>query len=227
MLAPARSVVCLDWPGHGRADKPDAFDYSPGGYARFLVGALDALGLRRADVVGNSLGGLIGLFSALTYPDRVGKLALIGTPTYPESRPTFLWPLRWPVLGPLLEAVLGPWCVALCARQVFVDRSVVTPELLETYSAALRTPQGRRAIAAFVRNAVPADAEALVARYRELPHPTLILWGERDCMVRRRDAERLAMELPNSKLVCLPGAGHAPQEERPDEIARLLLDFLA
>src|SRR6185295_18402853 len=60
-LAAKRTVVRFDWPGHGKADQPVDFDYSIRGYSSFLVGALDALGLKSPDVAGNSLGGVVTL----------------------------------------------------------------------------------------------------------------------------------------------------------------------
>lgn len=226
-LSASREVHLFDWPGHGRSDKPAGFDYSPRGYSAFLEALLDRLGLAAPDLVGNSLGGLVALVTALERPERAGRIVLIGTPTYLDSRPRFLWTLRRPVAGRVFEWCLGKWLVRWCCRDVFIDRSVVTPELIEEYSQALRTRAGRRAIADFVRHAVPPDADALMARYRDLPRPALLLLGEFDCMVRRQDAERFVREAPEARLVGLPGCGHAPQEEKPELVASEIDAFLA
>jgi pimeloyl-ACP methyl ester carboxylesterase len=225
-LAESRTVHLFDWPGHGRSAKPSDFDYSLHGYSRFLVALLDALELPKADLVGNSLGGVVSLLTALERPERVGRLALIGTPTYPESHPRFLWALQWPLVGRLFELVLGEWAVRACAKDVYIDRSIITEELIAEYSAALRMPGGRRAVAEFIRNALPPDADRIMSRFRELPHPTLVIWGERDCMVDGLDVERFVGEVPGARLVRLPGLGHAPQEERPDLVVDALSAFL-
>ena len=226
-LAASFRVHALDFPGFGRSSKPLDFDYSARGFSRVLLGVLDRLDVARASMVGNSMGGVVALTAALESPERVDRLALLGTPTYPSSRPRDLWPLRWPVVGRACEAALGPWAVEWAAKRVFMDRSVITPELLETYGSPLRTPGGRRAVASFIRNAVPPDAQAMMGRYGALPQPTLVLWGDRDCMVRRADAERFAAEIPWGRLVRFAGCGHAPQEERPAAVLDVLHPFLA
>ena len=225
-LAKSHCVHSIDWPGCGRSDKPMDFDYSPDGYTRTLLALMDRLEARQAHLVGNSMGGVVSLFTALRHPERIASLTLVGTPTYPESRPGDLWALRWPVVGRLLEWSLGAWTVRWAARQTFIDRSVITAELVREYSAALRSPGGRRAVAGFIRNAIPADSQALIDSYPTMAHRTLILWGEKDCLVKRPSVERLASELPHSRLVMLAGCGHAPQEERPEDFNRALLEFL-
>lgn len=226
-LMRTHSVHAIDFPGYGRSDKPLDFDYSPGGYARVVLGLMDRLGIAQAHLVGNSMGGVVSLFTALRRPERVASLTLVGTPTYPESRPGDLWALRWPVVGRMLEWSLGTWTIRWAARQTFIDRSVITPELVREYASTLKSPGGRRAVAGFIRNAIPPEAQDLIASYPRMPHRTLILWGERDCLVKKPSVERLARELPNNKLVVVPGCGHAPQEERPDVVNPVLHDFLA
>jgi pimeloyl-ACP methyl ester carboxylesterase len=75
-LARTHRVYAPDLPGFGGSSKPAA-DYSPAFFERFAAGFLDALGLRRAAVVGNSLGGLVALRLALSEPARVGALVLV------------------------------------------------------------------------------------------------------------------------------------------------------
>lgn len=225
-LAARFTVHAFDWPGYGRAEQPPDFDYSVGGYRRFLVAALDHFGIERAHLVGNSMGGLVALFTALEDPERVGKVVLIGTPVYPADRPGLLWPLRWPVFGRLYERAIGPWAVPLIARSCFVDRSVITPEMIEEYSRAFRTGAGGRVVATFLRR-LPSDPDSYTLRYPTLPQQTLVLRGSEDAVVCAGSAERFAREHPHACLVSLPGLGHAPHEERPEAVNRLLLDFLA
>lgn len=226
-LASRFSVFAFDWPGYGRSEQPAGFDYSPAGYSRFLLAALDRLGLSKAHLVGNSMGGLVSLWTALHAPERVDRLVLIGTPVYPEDKPYLLWPLRWPVIGDLYARVLGPWAVPIVARSCFIDRSAITPEMLEEYSEAFRTPGGARAVRTFLKRAVPPDPAAYFNRYRELPQPTLVLRGAHDGVVHAASCERFAREHRRAKLVTLAGLGHAPHEEGPAAVNPLLLEFLA
>lgn len=225
-LAGRFEAHAFDWPGYGRSDQPLDFDYSPSGYSRFLLAALDRLGAGAATLVGNSMGGLVALWTALHHPERVKRLVLIGTPVYPADRPHILWPLRWPVVGRLYQAVIGRWAVPFVARSCFVDKSVVDAPMLEEYGHAFRGREGAHAVATFLRRAVPPDPEAYFRRYRELPHATLVLRGSHDGVVAQASVERFAAEHPRAKLVVLPGLGHAPHEERPEQVNPYLLEFL-
>ncbi len=226
-FAARHTVHCFDWPGYGPSDQPADFDYSPEGYSRFLTGHMDRLGIDRAHLVGNSMGGLISIWTAMHRSSRVDKLVLIDAPVYPADKPGILWPLRWPVVGALYASVVGPWAVPTVARSVFVDKSVVTDEMVAEYSESFRRPGGIRAVRTFLQRAVPPDPKAYPDRYKELTHPTLVLRGEHDAVVRQESVERFAKEHPKARLVVLPGLGHAPHEERPETVNPLILDFLA
>jgi pimeloyl-ACP methyl ester carboxylesterase len=213
-LSDRYEVFAPDFPGHGRSAQPEGFDYSIGGLSAWTVAFMDSLGLDAAPLVGNSLGGVVTLWTAMERPERVSRMALIGVPAYPENRPAMLWPLGWPVLGRLYERALSAPLVRAVAKTVFVDPAkTVTEELVHEYSLALRTAGGRRAVAEIIRRAIPPDAAARMARYKTLRQPALVLVGERDRMVGESGARRLAGDLPGSRLHVVPGVGHAPHED--------------
>lgn len=225
-LARRYEVFAPDFPGFGRSEKPADFDYSIAGQHAWLLALMDRLGLSRARFVGNSMGGVIALWTALEAAPRVERMALLGTPAYPEQRPRVLWPLTWPILGRIYEWALGETTLRWIAKSTFVDKSKITEEMIAEYGAPLKTAAGRRAVAEFIRRAVPPDFRERVARYRELAMPALVLVGDSDGMVDRPGAKRLARELPNARFVCLDCCGHAPQEDAPERVVALLRDFL-
>lgn len=226
LAAEGWDVIAPDVPGMGRSASPEDFEYSFKGFSRWLLALLDELGIERAALAGNSMGGVISLLTALENPERVEKLALIGTPVYPHNTPSILWPMRWPVIGKIYESLLGPTAVRLIAGECLRDKSLVTDELVAEYSHSLRTRGGRRAVASFLRNAIPDDAGALMARYPTLKPATLVLHGELDGVVDRASAERFVRETPAARLAPLPGLGHAPHEQDPQTVAAALLPFL-
>jgi pimeloyl-ACP methyl ester carboxylesterase len=226
LLSRNYSLHAFDWPGFGRSDKPDDFDYSPAGLSRILLGTMDALGIKRARLVGNSMGGLVSLWTAMAEPERVEKLALLGTPFYPSDKPKLLWPMRWPVIGSLYEAMLGEWAVGFIAKGCFVDQSLITEELKQEYALALKEAGGRRAIAQFVRGAMPPDALERVKRYPSIKTPILVIHGEKD-WIDPASPKRFAAEVPAARLRMLAACGHAPQEEKPEAVSAELEGFLA
>ncbi len=218
-------VFAPDFPGFGRSDKPWGFDYSIAGLHAWLVSLMDELGLKSARVAGNSMGGVVALWTALETPARVERMALLGTPAYPENRPRMLWPLGWPVLGRVLEAMLGERSLRWMAKTTFVDQSKVTEELIAEYGEPLKSAAGRRAVAEFIRRAIPPDFRERIARYPEIRQPALVLVGDRDGMVDPEGARRLARDLPRGRFALLERCGHAPQEDAPERVNALLAEF--
>lgn len=225
-LADGYEVVAPDFPGHGRSEHAPGFDYSIAGLSRWVTALLDDLGWDGAPLVGNSLGGVVSLWTAMEAPRRVTRLALVGVPAYPENRPRVLWPLSWPVLGAAYESLLGAFLLRAVARLVYVDPATVTDELVEEYALALKTAGGRRALAEVVRRAIPPDWRERVARYGEIRQPALVLVGEHDRMVGRGGAERLARDLGAARLDFVAGVGHAPHEDDPALVMPRLRAFL-
>jgi pimeloyl-ACP methyl ester carboxylesterase len=226
-LAESFSVTAVDFPGAGRSAQPRDFDYSLEGYSRWVLALQDALGIQAGNLIGNSMGGLVSLWTALKAPERVKTMALLGTPTYIDCKPRLLWPMRWPVIGRLYEWSIGPWAIPIIARSAFLDPSLITEELVAEYGLAIKTAQGRRAVAEFIRNAVPKDALEQLSRYGELRQPTLVVIGEQDTLVGWKNAERFSKEVPGARFHLLARCGHAPQEEVPGVVTGLLRDFLA
>jgi pimeloyl-ACP methyl ester carboxylesterase len=226
-LARRYEVFAPDLPGFGRSDKPRDFDYSIAGLHRWVVALMDKLGVEKARFAGNSMGGVITLWTAMDAGHRVERMALLGTPAYPENRPKLLWPLSWPLIGRVYEWALGDVTLRYMARTTFVDQSKVTAELIAEYGAPLKTAAGRRAVAEFIRRAIPPDFRQRIAAYPSLPHKTLVLAGDSDTMVDHRGAERLSRDLPRARFVYLERCGHAPQEDAPERVIALLQEFFA
>jgi pimeloyl-ACP methyl ester carboxylesterase len=223
-LAKHYEVFAPDLPGFGRTDKPRDFDYSLHGLHTWIVGFMDHFGLKSARFAGNSMGGVLSLWTAMEAPSRVERMALLGTPAYPANRPKLIWPISWPVVGKIYEWMLGDAALRLIAPTAFVDKSKVDAAMLAEYGHALKTPEGRRAVAQFVRLAIPPDHERRILRYPSVTHRTLVLVGDGDDMV-GPSAERFARALPNAEFLRVERCGHAAQEDAPERVTPALLEF--
>jgi pimeloyl-ACP methyl ester carboxylesterase len=203
--------------GHARYDGPDG--YTLVDVVDDAVRLLDALGHDRADVLGNSIGGVMAQIMAVRWPDRVGRLIL---------------GLTWPADESLQD--LNPEAMAKRARYVAMGAEGVRhmaelssspkylaqhPELLEDL-ASLRTeptPEARaRRMAAFT---APLDIDP-----GAIGHQTLIIGGEADQLVPARISQRLASRIPQSRFAVLPGAGHLAAREYPEALAAMIREFL-
>ena len=227
VLAPAsagRPAIAVDLPGFGCSDRPWPFDYTVAGEAAALLAYLDARGIGRVVLVGNSLGGAIATVIAVEHPERVAALVLVA-PATPEA--PFAWPVRLmraPVLGELALALANRPVVAYNLRhRLFAHAGRVADQAIDDAWFPLTVPGTRRAALAAIRSD-PRDYLGLEKRIRV---PTLILWGREDRLIPACEGERLVGSLAGSRLVVLPDAGHLPQREQPEAFGRAVAEFLS
>jgi pimeloyl-ACP methyl ester carboxylesterase len=226
-LAADLDVVALDLPGFGWSDQPAdlTFDHLP----RVVLSLMRELGIDRASLVGNSLGGAVSAVVAAEQPERVERLVLVDSAGFnlrPEDRP----PIVRLTSHPLAEFVITRLpvrrlLVTAGLRQVFYDDAKVTEDRVNEYLAAASRP-GTLASIRSLRSSAPMTPEALTEMLRRVEAPTLVIWGAEDSWIRPADAEKFVAAIPGARKVILPAAGHTPQEERPEEVARLLREFL-
>ncbi len=227
-LAARHAVVALDLPGFGASDQPADLDASV--YPGVIAGLMRELGLARASLVGNSLGGAAAVAVAAVYPEMVEKLVLIDAAGYSlreDERPAIVRLVGSRRMGGLLEALpLRRWLARRALREVFHDPAQVTPQEVEEYLAPFWRPTAlasARSLLSSPEWREPAAFRALVARVHA---PTLVLWGADDRWIPVADADRFAAAIPGARTRILPDCGHMPQEERPGEVATALEDFL-
>ena len=227
VLGPASAghpAIAVDVPGFGASDRPWPHDYSVEGEARGLLAFLDARGIERAIVVGNSLGGGAALLLAAHHPGRVAALVLVA-PATPEG--PIVWPvrvLRTPVLGELSLLFSSRALAAHNLRRwQFARAERVTDQAIDDAFAPMRIPGTRRAALAAIRSD-PRRHRGVEARLRV---PTLVVWGSEDRLVPAADAERVHACIAGSRLVILPDAGHLPQREQPEAFARAVSEFVS
>ena len=226
-LAPARRVIRLDLPGFGLSDGFTTGDYGVPHYVAFLRRLLDQLGVSRAIVAGNSLGGQLAWALAVADSSRVAGLVLVdaaGFPLQSTSVPIGFRLARMPVVNRLFTRLLPPPVIRSSLENVYGDPSRVTDTLVTRYYALTRRAGNRAAVVQRLgtRTGAP-DPEAL----RALRTPALIVWGTRDRLIPPSDAARFAERLAGSRVVLLEGLGHVPHEEDPVRSVAPVLPFVA
>jgi pimeloyl-ACP methyl ester carboxylesterase len=230
-LAARGHVVLVDLKGFGRAPRPDDDRYGPSDQAALVHRLVVERDLRDVTLVGHSLGGGVALITALRVldeePERLRSLVIVSGAAYLQRMPPFVALARRPRLSGALLRLLGPrFIVREVLRSCVYDVTTVTREQVEGYAAPLRAPHAARGLIRTALCIVPADLDALSARYREIAVPTLLLWGRYDRVVPLGIGRRLARALPNADLVVLEACGHVPAEERPRASVRILEEFL-
>jgi pimeloyl-ACP methyl ester carboxylesterase len=220
-------VYAIDLPGFGDSAMPVGAPYDPQFFARSAVAALDALGIERAHVVGNSMGGRVALELGFEHPERTGRLALLS--------PSLAW-LRERRWATLLRAVRPELGLLQPAPRMVVDRitRAVVPGAKDGWSAVgvdefLRgylTPRGRAAFYAAARNIYLEDPDTFWSRLRELQGEALFVWGRQDRVVPIGFARHVREALPAAEHLELD-CGHVPQLEAPRATHAAVRSFLA
>jgi pimeloyl-ACP methyl ester carboxylesterase len=222
-VAPGRQAIAVDLPGFGYSDRPWPFDYTVAGEAAAVLGFLDARGIGRFVLIGNSLGGTTAMWLAAEHPERVAALVLVAPATASSTIP---WPvhiLRAPLLGELALGLSTRRSVAFGLRhKIYARAENVAEERVDDAWLPLTIPGTRRAALAAIR-ADPRRYAGLETRVRV---PTLIVWGREDRLLPVRHAEALAARMPGARLVILSDAGHLPQREVPREFSEAVVSFL-
>lgn len=217
-------VIALDLPGFGDSDHP-AGSYDVGTQAERLASILEAMGIDKAHVLGNSMGGHIAALYAARYPQRVSSLALFDNAGIDAPHKSELFQLlESGAANPLV--VRSPQDFQRLLQFVFVAPPYL-PESLKQYLAEQS-----------MANAAHYDQvfQQLVERYfplePELPKiqaPTLLLWGRQDRVLDVSSIDVMQPLLAKPSVVIMDNVGHAPMLERPEESAlhyRRFLDSL-
>lgn len=216
-MAAHHRIVRLDLPGFGLTGPAADKDYSAARYVRVVVALLDQLGVQRADVAGNSLGGRVAMMIALEHPSRVRRLVLVDAAGLRGQRlPAIFRLARTPVLNGLLRWVTPRAVVRANVDEVYGDKSRVTDAVVDRYYDLMRREGNRQATIDRFANLADPDLDD---RLREIHVPVLVEWGERDVWIPVDFAHRLEEGIAGSKLAIYPNAGHVPMEELPEATA--------
>ena len=220
-LATRVRVVAPDLVGFGFTERPDTVVYDMDTWVGQVVGLLDALGIERASVVGNSFGGALALRLAARYPDRVDRLVLMGSVGVPFPITDGLdrvWGYE-----PSIESMKELIGLFAHSRELVTDelaevryRASVQPGFQESFAAMFPAPRQR-----WVDAMVTPDEEIAA-----LPQRTLVVHGREDRIIPLDNALHLLRTVPDVQLHVFGRCGHWTQIEHADAFNRLVLDFV-
>jgi 2-hydroxy-6-oxonona-2,4-dienedioate hydrolase/4,5:9,10-diseco-3-hydroxy-5,9,17-trioxoandrosta-1(10),2-diene-4-oate hydrolase len=219
-------VIAIDLPGYGQSTKQRITEPLWAYYAKVLAGFIDALGLGKAHLVGNSLGGAASLKTALDFPEKVDRLVLMGPGggySLFEKQPsdgirslvTFYLPP-----GPSIERLRE------FLNYLVYDPASVPDALLQERLERALDPETAEFMPLRVGPNMPPIDDLWRERLDRLPHETLIIWGREDRVNPMDQGLILMRQIPNARFLVMPRCGHWAQWEKADEFNRTVAAFL-
>ena len=230
VLSQSYQVYALDLIGHGFSDRPK-IPYSPETYIYFIRDFMDGLGIEKATLVGNSMGGGIAWAMAILFPERVDRLILINSvpPNVLEqvkndSFKTLVAIKDIPLLPYLVIAGRSKKSIKWILLECVSNINLITPEILNRQYQLSKIKGTTWALYSTFKHA--EEALKMNDRLSLIHHPTLFIWGDRDLIFSPDVGETLNHTITGSKFLRIEKSGHIPMWETPDEVNRAILSFL-
>lgn len=218
LLAREFQVVAFDNRGAGRSEKPTG-TYSMALFADDTAALMDSLDIDAAHVYGESMGGMIAQEFALRYPEKV-RCLILGCTIFggPQAVP----PPDESLQTLVSLATIAPEEALERGTRAFYhpSRSQEMKEHFQTYVDTRTTPE------AYQRQLEACIAFQSYDRLPDIAAPTLVINGEDDALLPAENSRILAQRIPGAELILLPDTGHLHFQERPEEAAAAVLDFL-
>jgi pimeloyl-ACP methyl ester carboxylesterase len=209
-------VIRYDLPGFGLTGADPTGDYSDRRSIAVLLALMDLLGVQRASVVGNSMGGRLAWTFAALNPNRIDKLVLISPDGFASPGLEYGVTSKAPLMMRALPYVLPSFMLRDSLAPAFANADVITDALFSRYRDMMLAPGVRKAIVDRMNQMVLVDPVPLL---KSIKAPILLMWGENDGMIPFANSADYLRALPNATLAALPGVGHIPQEEAPTTVA--------
>jgi pimeloyl-ACP methyl ester carboxylesterase len=214
-------VVAIDLVGHGGSEAPrDVAQYGAAGQATAVRRALGALGVRRAVLVGHSMGGHVATAVAESDPDLVERVVVSDTPADQglTDMPVLGDVGCWPLIGPVIDRFRGVDALTGSSLQTGFASEYPVPQLAHRSLEQL-THQG------VCHSGADDDERAVADRLAGLGKPVLVVWGERDVLTPTgSNVDRYRAAALDPRVIAV--AGHSPMVETPDAFVAEVADFI-
>ena len=215
-------IISLDLPGHGLTGSHPGAVYDYPVFVDVVDRLMTKLGVEKAVIGGNSMGGGTAWMFALTHPEKTEAVLLVdaaGAPAWQSKKtPIGFRMMRMPVVNELARFIAPRSMFESSLKTSMSVQSKIDDALVDRYWELNRYPGNREATMkrfALQHNNHPATKEKLAA----IKAPVMIMWGEEDNLIPVSSAKWFAEAIPGTRLVVYPKVGHIPMDEVPERSA--------
>jgi pimeloyl-ACP methyl ester carboxylesterase len=215
-------IISLDLPGHGLTGVNPAGVYDNQSYVGVVDALLTKLGIDKAVIGGNSMGGGVSWMYALAHPEKAEALLLVDAGGQPQAKsgdlPIGFRLMRMPIIKEAARLIAPRSIFKSSINKTMSVKSKVDDKLIDRYWELNRFPGNRQATMKRFGDEGSRNygtRQGLAA----IKVPVMIMWGEEDNLIPVSSARWFAEAIPGSKLVIYPKVGHIPMEEVPEKSA--------
>ena len=224
-LAKNFSVYAFDVPGHGYSKSLKAIRkiYNFETVCRALLEFMNRMGLEKIHLAGHSWGGGWAVYFTDRFPNRVDKLVLIDSSGMHRYEKLSWELMKYPIPKKFLFRFLSEKTVIKELEACFYNKSRVDREMIQNIYAPFSDKNILHAQLSYSRNINWKKIQTALPRIRS---KTLIVWGQNDRYINVRHGKRMHKQIPGSHLEIIDRCGHCPHEEHPDQVNRLIINFI-
>jgi len=209
-------IVRLGIPGFGVTGPIASGEYSRESWVSFLNKFVESIGLKKFSIAGNSMGGFIAWNYSIDYPSKVDKLILIDPVAYPQKCPWIFKLANTPMVNIIAKYIMPKFIVNMNVREVFGDPENIDQEVFDRYFDMILIKGNKASYVKIFQMMVQAsNSEKYAQNVKNIPIPTLLMWGSRDKWVPVALIDRWKQDLPVVDCIIYPDVGHIPMEELP------------
>lgn len=221
-------VIALDLPGFGQSDKSHNLSYSFNFYDKIIDGFLNELGISNVTLALHDLGGPLGLLWAVRHQEKLEKLVLLNTLVYSDFSwgvKLFMLGVRLPFVRTWLSSAKG---IAWAMRFGVEQKEKLTPEVIQNYQVPFKSSSDQKALLKTVSNLSLKAYDEIEEIFPKLKIPIRVIYGVNDRILPKvaDTMERVKSDFPSAEVTALPNCGHFLQEDEPEKIGQLILDFM-
>ena len=223
-------VYAFDQIGFGKTEKPEG-EYTYSFFSDFLYTFMKTLGIRKAELIGWSMGGGIALQFIIDHPEMVNKLVLIDSGGLGRQFTIMLRILTIPILGEILSKVNRKSCYKQFIYTVY-DPDIIQSDWIDLECIMAGIPGVQKTILKTLRSGATIFggknkiANPILSNLGSIKSKTLIIWGKNDRVIPLKYAYTAKKKIPDSELYILDKCGHAPPLEYPKKVNKEIQIFL-
>lgn len=224
-LAARFKVYALDLWGFGYSTR-GPMDYGYPLYASQLLKFMDTMGIEKASLIGQSMGGGTAILFATQHQERVSKLVLVASGGLPNPQGLVMRIAGLPEIGEFLFGLKGSRRGILKANFIY-DKSKLTDEYVEAVTRFQKVKGTTEVLLKVLRKRFWDTLSEEIHTLGKIGLPVLIVWGRQDKSIPVKLAQEMHRILKGSRLEIIEQAGHCPNDEQPEVFNRLAINFLS